>query len=978
MESEKQKSGFSLIELIVVIAIMAVLLAVLAPALIHYVEDSRVQRDDSAMSEVVQGAKLSLADPLCYDELLEYSYAGNYSSYTDSSGVYGQKFTNSEYWHPDGNGKTVTITFNPDDNGDYPVATARVNEMPNGENQTKKVCDVQNMGAGKFYAKLKSTVGDTIEGTSAAYKHSSYTVFVNFSTSAVKVTGSWNGTNLEPDSPVAPTPPARESEVQNPSEGTTTPSKPSGGGTSTPGGGNSNPDGGGGTSTGGNTHTHSYSEKVTKQATCTETGVKKEVCSCGATRNETTIPALGHNMKVTTKEPTCTEAGSIEEKCTRCNEGNSTSKPALGHNYSATTITTAATCTTDGIATKVCSRCGNKQTDTIQKLGHDYVTDSKAATCNEEGYTQKKCKRCGNTTDKTTIGKTNHQMSVESSIAATCTEKGTVVYKCSLCGYSFTESKNALGHDFKEQITAATCTTNGYSIKKCSRCNQTTTPTTIPATGHQYVTTSSTVTCTKSGVEIKTCPVCGNTTTSNLKALGHNIVKTQTLPTATSIGHIIRECTRGDLYEDTPLDFYINYPEDWGIDEYPDEGQATFVKNNVETTLTWSELKAGKMKSDFRYNPSKITDTSINAGAFSNNAYLTSIILPTTITQIGDNGTSGCFNSCTNLKTVINNHGLSSIGNYAFNSCTSLTRLSTPTTTTYIGNYAFYKAGTKLPAGTFTSINFYNGLEYIGSYALSESYIKNISIPGSCTQLGENLLKNCSMLETFEIQEFDGDEENVLTTIPQKTCINLPKLREIILPTNISNIEAYAFQNCPAMSELTIPGTVKTIGKYAFQSCTGLKKLIIQEGVTELGVYCFDRCSSLYSIKLPSTLKNIPDYCFELCTSLQTITIPEGVETIGREAFRSNSLLSVVTLPTSLKSVGVLVFRYVRKASSGNYFTVKYKGDKAAWDNITRQGIFYSVSDTLHSNEWGGEYSTPASGEFQLQVSDGTTYQLKY
>jgi prepilin-type N-terminal cleavage/methylation domain-containing protein len=61
--------GFSLVELIIVIAIMAVLMAVLAPQLIKYVEKSRVQADDSAASEILNAVKIALNDDSIYDAI---------------------------------------------------------------------------------------------------------------------------------------------------------------------------------------------------------------------------------------------------------------------------------------------------------------------------------------------------------------------------------------------------------------------------------------------------------------------------------------------------------------------------------------------------------------------------------------------------------------------------------------------------------------------------------------------------------------------------------------------------------------------------------------------------------------------------------------------------------------------------------------------------------------------------------------------
>ena len=50
--------GFSLVELIVVIAIMAALVGIVTPAYLSYIEKTRIQRDESAAGEIYRAAEI--------------------------------------------------------------------------------------------------------------------------------------------------------------------------------------------------------------------------------------------------------------------------------------------------------------------------------------------------------------------------------------------------------------------------------------------------------------------------------------------------------------------------------------------------------------------------------------------------------------------------------------------------------------------------------------------------------------------------------------------------------------------------------------------------------------------------------------------------------------------------------------------------------------------------------------------------------
>ena len=59
---QKNNKGFSLVELIIVIAIMAVLMTVLAPQFLRYVERSRLQSDNTSIGEIANACKVALTD----------------------------------------------------------------------------------------------------------------------------------------------------------------------------------------------------------------------------------------------------------------------------------------------------------------------------------------------------------------------------------------------------------------------------------------------------------------------------------------------------------------------------------------------------------------------------------------------------------------------------------------------------------------------------------------------------------------------------------------------------------------------------------------------------------------------------------------------------------------------------------------------------------------------------------------------------
>ena len=125
--------------------------------------------------------------------------------------------------------------------------------------------------------------------------------------------------------------------------------------------------------------------KITKAATCTETGVKTYTCTrCQKTKTEE-IKATGHKeVKDAAVAATCEKAGKTEgSHCSVCGKVIKAQKevPVLGHNWDAGKITKAATCTETGVKTHTCIRCQKTKTEEVKATGHKFSawkTSSKA------------------------------------------------------------------------------------------------------------------------------------------------------------------------------------------------------------------------------------------------------------------------------------------------------------------------------------------------------------------------------------------------------------------------------------------------------------------------------------------------------------------------------------------------------------------------------------------------------------------------
>ena len=227
------------------------------------------------------------------------------------------------------------------------------------------------------------------------------------------------------------------------------------------------------------------------------------------------------------------------------------------------------------------------------------------------------------------------------------------------------------------------------------------------------------------------------------------------------------------------------------------------------------------------------------------------------------------------IKTVIINEGVTSIGNHAFYWCESLTSIEIPDSVTSIGDSAFEDCS------SLTSIEIPGSVTSIGDYAFSDcDSLTSIEIPDSVTSIGDSAFSYCESLTSIEI------------------------------PDSVTSIGDRAFSGCSSLTSIEIPDSVTSIGDDAFSDCYSLTSIEISDSVTSIGEDAFEDCDSLASIEIPDSVTSIGDDAFYSCDSLTSVEIPDSVTSIGSSAFEYCSSLTNIEIPDSVTSIGDSAFRY--------------------------------------------------------------------
>lgn len=453
------------------------------------------------------------------------------------------------------------------------------------------------------------------------------------------------------------------------------------------------------------------------------------------------------------------------------------------------------------------------------------------------------------------------------------------VFCCSLASGLTACKKISNEHTYKTEVVAPNCTEQGYTLHTCTGCGDSYKDTYVSALGHSYgepswdwsedyTNATATFTCTNDSEHVNTltatitdevttpvtCTTDGEkdcTATVTFNNQTYTDVKTVTVE---KTGHSIsgNSCVNCGQPASEGLAMVLI-----SEGEYTVSGIGTCTDTEILIPTTYNGLPV----------------VSVEASAFLNNTAITSVVLPDSITSIGEKA----FNGCESLTSVLfgKNSQLSSIGPGAFNYCYSLESITIPESVTNIGSDAFYyccglRSVTFGENSQLTSIG-------DGAFNWCES-LESITIPDSVTSIGEGAFCCCA------------------------------KLTSITIPDGVKSIGNHAFEGCTALESITIPDSVLNIGDSAFAECTALESITISDSVLSIGYSAFEGCTALKNITIPGSVLSIGDNAFKECTALESATISEGVKSIGDNAFLNCTNLVNVSLPDSLTSISFNTF----------------------------------------------------------------------
>ena len=283
-------------------------------------------------------------------------------------------------------------------------------------------------------------------------------------------------------------------------------------------------------------------------------------------------------------------------------------------------------------------------------------------------------------------------------------------------------------------------------------------------------------------------------------------------------------------------------------------------------------------------------------------------------------------------------YSVTAIGEYAFLPYIPITSVTIPSSVTTIGEYAFsdcfdFTAVHISDLSAWCNIDFgneyANPLSYAHNLCLNGNLVTDLVIPDDVTEIKPYAFKSCSNLKSVTIPSsvttigygafdycFDFTAVHISDlsawcnidfgsslSYAHNLYLNGDLITNLVIPSDVTEIKAFAFHNCTGLTSVTIPNSVTTIGSYAFYGCDGFTSITIPNSVTTIGHEAFSNCSKLETVKIGKSIKYIFDGAFANCGNLADVyCYATSVPRTESDAFE-NSYIEYATLHVPEESI---------------------------------------------------------------------------
>lgn len=310
--------------------------------------------------------------------------------------------------------------------------------------------------------------------------------------------------------------------------------------------------------------------------------------------------------------------------------------------------------------------------------------------------------------------------------------------------------------------------------------------------------------------------------------------------------------------------------------------------------------------------------------AFYNNKYVTKIVVPDTVTRIGE---------------------------YAFAYCQNLKELELPMNLEYVGEGAIYLSGIQndysateeegyLQLGSCifasyydtstssdliweeTKVNIDNSVTVIADGAFERYKRMSFTLPKTIKYIGRNAFANKLITSNRIIDNVAYEGKYALYSQVEMKSSN--------------GAYTYASENVEIK-----PGT-EIIPPYFFENNKYIKTVKIPESVTEIPKGMF-YSSKLEKISWHEEIEEIGEYAF-YATNVEEIILPAKLKKIGENAFTSSKLKSIVIFD-EVEEIGTYAFRF-----NNNLTDIYYTGTEEQWQELIKKNLGLYDVVKIHYN----------------------------